>query len=121
MEVALGVIKSYCKAHLRKEGMLAATKQLQILESMRKEYRHARLLAIAQAQVLNAHDEIKMATTRLHIREFENEKSIDALSPNELASASVQNTSDKFMSLASLSSIKGKLRYLKVLQAGNSL
>ncbi|KAB2010015.1 hypothetical protein ES319_D10G206600v1 [Gossypium barbadense] len=113
LEVALGVIKSYCKAYLRKEGMLAATKQLQILESMRKEYRHARLLAIAQAQVLNAHDEIKMATTRLHIREFENDKSIDALSPNELASASVQNTSDKFMSFASLSSIKGKLRYLK--------
>ncbi|KAL4386995.1 hypothetical protein GQ457_09G025140 [Hibiscus cannabinus] len=29
--------------------MLAATKQLQILEGMRKEYRHARLLAIAQS------------------------------------------------------------------------
>lgn len=83
---------------------------------MRKEYRHARLLAIAQAQVLNAHDEIKMATTRLHIREAENDKSIDALSPNELASASVQNTSDKFMSLTLLSNIKGKLRYLKVPQ-----
>ena len=83
---------------------------------MRKEYRHARLLAIAQAQVLNAHDEIKMATTRLHIRESEDDKSIDTLSPNELASASVQNTSDKFMSLTLLSSIKGKLRYLKVLQ-----
>ncbi|XWS74480.1 hypothetical protein CRYUN_Cryun01aG0001600 [Craigia yunnanensis] len=113
LEVALGVIKSCCKAQLRKEGMLAATKQLQILEGMRKEYRHARLLAIAQAQVLNAHDEIKMATTRLHIRESEDDKSIDALSQNELASASVQNTSDKFMSLTLLSSIKGKLRYLK--------
>ncbi|XP_017984679.1 PREDICTED: E3 ubiquitin-protein ligase SHPRH isoform X1 [Theobroma cacao] len=113
LEVALGVIKSCCKGQLGKEGMLAATKQLHILEGMRKEYRHARLLAIAQAQVLNAHDEIKMATTRLHIREAENDKSIDALSPNELASASVQNTSDKFMSLTLLSNIKGKLRYLK--------
>ncbi|XVF81925.1 hypothetical protein PTKIN_Ptkin16aG0001600 [Pterospermum kingtungense] len=113
LEVALGVIKSSCKALLRKEDMLAATKQLQILEGMRKEYRHARLLAIAQAQVLNAYDEIKMATTRLHIREYENDKSIDALSPNELASASVQNTSDKFLSLTMLSNIKGKLRYLK--------
>ncbi|XP_022745300.1 E3 ubiquitin-protein ligase SHPRH isoform X3 [Durio zibethinus] len=113
LEVALGVIKSCCKAQLRKEGMSAATKQLQILEGMRKEYRHARLLAIAQAQVLNAHDELKMATTRLHIRESENDKSIDALSPNELASASVQNTSDKFMSMTLLSSTKGKLRYLK--------
>ncbi|XVF24305.1 hypothetical protein REPUB_Repub13aG0116300 [Reevesia pubescens] len=113
LEVALGVIKSCCKAQLRKEGTLAATKQLQMLEGMRKEYRHARLLAIAQAQVLNAHDEIKMATTRLHIREFESDKSIDALSPNELASASVQNTSDKFIALTLLSSIKGKLRYLK--------
>lgn len=113
LEVALGVIKNSCKALLRKEDMLAATKQLQVLEGMRKEYRHARLLALAQAQVLNAYDEIKMATTRLHIRESENDKSIDALSPNELASASVMNTSDKFLSLTSLSNIKGKLRYLK--------
>lgn len=87
-----------------------------MVKGMRKEYRHARLLALAQAQVLNAYDEIKMATTRLHIRESENDKSIDALSPNELASASVMNTSDKFLSLTSLSNIKGKLRYLKVLQ-----
>ncbi|KAE8717817.1 UPF0176 protein [Hibiscus syriacus] len=121
LEVALGVIKSSCKAQLGKDGMLAATKQLQILEGMRKEYRHARLLAIAQAQVLNAHDEIKMATTRLHIREFENDKSIDALSPDELASASVQNTSDKFLSLTLLSNIKGKLRYLKGLVLSQNL
>ena len=36
---------------------------------MRKEYAHARSLAIAQAQVIRAHDEIKMATTRLHLQE----------------------------------------------------
>lgn len=81
---------------------------------MRKEYGHSRLLAIAQAQFLRAHDEIKMATTRLHLKENENDKSIDALSSDELASASVTNSSEKFISMAMLSSIKGKLRYLKV-------
>lgn len=81
---------------------------------MRKEYALARSLAIAQAQVLRAHDEIKMATTRLHLKEDDNDKSIDALSPDELASASVTNSTEKFISMAALSSVKGKLRYLKV-------
>lgn len=81
---------------------------------MRKEYGHARSLAIAQAQVLCAHDEIKMATTRLHIKENENDITVDALSQEELPSASVQYSDDKFISLALVSRIKGKLRYLKV-------
>ena len=81
---------------------------------MRKEYSHARSLAVAQAQLLRAHDEIKMATSRLHLREDENDKSIDALGPEELESASVLHTNDKFMSLTLLSRVKGKLRYLKV-------
>ncbi|GKU91240.1 hypothetical protein SLEP1_g5140 [Rubroshorea leprosula] len=113
LEVALGVIKSFCKVQLGREGTSAANKQIHILEGMRKEYRHARLLAIAQAQVLRAHDEIKMATTRLRLREDENDTSIDALSPTELDSANVENSSEKFMSSTLLSSIKGKLRYLK--------
>lgn len=81
---------------------------------MRKEYAHARSLAIAQAQVLRAHDEIKMATSRLRLREDENDKSIDALSLNELDAAIVENSSDRLMSLTLLSRIKGQLRYLKV-------
>lgn len=81
---------------------------------MRREYGHARSLAIAQAQVLCAHDEIKMATTRLHLRENEDDKAVDALSRDELPSANVQYSDDKFISLALLSRIKGKLRYLKV-------
>ncbi|GLT58794.1 hypothetical protein SLA2020_316600 [Shorea laevis] len=93
--------------------MLAAKKQLHILEGMRKEYGHARSLAIAQAQVLCAHDEIKMATTRLHLKENENDITVDAVSQEELPSASVQYSDDKFISLALLSRIKGKLRYLK--------
>lgn len=112
-EIVLGVIKSYCKAQLGREGMLAAKKQLHILEGMRKEYGHARSLAIAQAQVLCAHDEIKMATTRLHLKENENDITVDAVSQEELPSASVQYSDDKFISLALLSRIKGKLRYLK--------
>lgn len=81
---------------------------------MRKEYGHARSLAIAQAQVLNAHDEIKMATTRLCLRDNDDDDSAYAISEHELPAASVQYSSDKFLSLAMLSRVKGKLRYLKV-------
>lgn len=81
---------------------------------MRKEYAYARSLATAQAQFLRAHDEIRMATTRLHLKEDDNDTSVDALSPDELASASVTNSSEKFISMTLLSQVKGKLRYLKV-------
>ncbi|XP_024025293.1 E3 ubiquitin-protein ligase SHPRH isoform X2 [Morus notabilis] len=113
LEVVLGVIKSHCKAHLGREGLSAATKHLQILEGMRKEYANARALAIAQAQVLQAHDEIKMATTRLQLQVHEDDKSLNALTKDELPSASVQYSSDKFVALNLLACIKGKLRYLK--------
>ncbi|CAN0923759.1 E3 ubiquitin-protein ligase SHPRH [Linum grandiflorum] len=113
LEVVFGVVKSYCKAHFGKEHLSAANKQLHLLESMRKEYSSARSLAVTQAQFLRAHDEIRMATSRLHLREDENDKSLDALGPEELDSASVLQSSDKFLALTSLSSIKGKLRYLK--------
>ncbi|KAJ8771167.1 hypothetical protein K2173_023492 [Erythroxylum novogranatense] len=113
LEVILGVVKNHCKANLGLEGMMAARKQLHILEAMRKEYGHARSLAIAQAQLLFAHDEIRMATSRLHLRESQDDKSLDALGVDELESASVIHSNEKFMSLALLSRIKGKLRYLK--------
>ncbi|XP_031278860.1 E3 ubiquitin-protein ligase SHPRH [Pistacia vera] len=113
LEVVLGVLKNYCKTHLGRDIISAATKQLHSLEGMRKEYAHARSLAIAQAQVLRSHDEIRMATTRLHLKENEDDNSIDALSPDELAAASVTNSSEKFMAMTFLSRIKGKLRYLK--------
>lgn len=85
-----------------------------LVKGMRKEYGHARSLAIAQAQILQAYDEINMATSRLRLAENENDKSLDALSEHELPSANVLYTSDKFTSLQQLSCIKGKLRYLKV-------
>jgi len=81
---------------------------------MRKEYGHARSLAVAQAQLLRAHDELKMATARLHLRENENDTSMDALGEDELESASVLHSNEKFMSLNLLSHTKGKPRYLKV-------
>lgn len=82
---------------------------------MRKEYAQARSLAIAQAQVLRAHDEIKMATSRLRLRENDDDKSIDALGPGELDVANAENSSEKFLALDSLLRIKGQLRYLKVI------
>ncbi|KAK9061003.1 hypothetical protein SSX86_018183 [Deinandra increscens subsp. villosa] len=113
LEVVLGIIKSYSKAQLDKEAMSAAKKHLFLLEGMRKEYAQARSLAIAQAQVLNAHDELNMATSRLRLRENEDDNSIDALGLEELETANVENSSEKFVALSSLSRIKGQLRYLK--------
>ncbi|KAH9702949.1 RING-finger DEAD-like helicase PHD and SNF2 domain-containing protein [Citrus sinensis] len=119
LEVILGVIKNYCKTQLGREAISASSKQLHILEAMRKEYANARSLATAQAQFLRAHDEIRMATTRLHLKEDDNDTSVDALSPDELASASVTNSSEKFISMTLLSQVKGKLRYLKRTDIGN--
>ncbi|XP_034896737.1 uncharacterized protein [Populus alba] len=113
LEVILGVIKSYCKAQLENEAVSAASLQIHILEGMRKEYGHARSLAVAQAQLFRAHDELKMATARLHLRENENDTSMDAMGEDELESASVLHSNEKFMSLNLLSHTKGKLRYLK--------
>nr|GEZ78912.1 E3 ubiquitin-protein ligase SHPRH isoform X1 [Tanacetum cinerariifolium] len=113
LEVVLGILKSYSKVQLDREVTSAAKKHLFLLEGMRKEYAHARSLAVAQAQVLNAHDELKMATSRLRLRENEDDKSIDALSLDELEQASVENSSEKFLALSTLTRIKGQLRYLK--------
>lgn len=82
---------------------------------MRKEYTHARSLSRAQAQVLRAHDEIKMATTRLSLKEKEDEPAaINVLSKEEVIPSSLQLTSEKFVSLSSLQRLKGQLRYLQV-------
>lgn len=85
-------------------------------QGMRKEYGVARSLCIAQAQLLRAHDELRMATSRLCLQEQDD----DAKSPYAITSLaeveanSVQFSSDKFMSLRELSHTKGKLSYLKV-------
>ncbi|KAL3521327.1 hypothetical protein ACH5RR_019476 [Cinchona calisaya] len=113
LEVVLGIIKNNSKGLLEREDTLAATKHLFLLEGMRKEYAHARSLARAQAQVLRAHDEIKMAISRLRLKEDEKDNSVDALGPEELDAASTQNSSDKFLAASSLARIKGQLRYLK--------
>ncbi|XP_071734356.1 uncharacterized protein [Rutidosis leptorrhynchoides] len=113
LEVVLGIIKSYSKGLLDKEAMSAGKNHLFLLEGMRKEYAQARSLAIAQSQVLNAHDELNMATSRLRLRQNEDDNSIDALSLDELEAASVENSGEKFIALSSLSRNKGQLRYLK--------
>ncbi|KAK1388404.1 E3 ubiquitin-protein ligase SHPRH [Heracleum sosnowskyi] len=113
VEVILGIIKSYSKASLGREATEAAIKHVLLLEGMRKEYVQARSLATAQAQVLRAHDEIKMATSRLRLRENEDDNSVDALTPADLDPASVEYSSEKFVALSTISSVKGQLRYLK--------
>uniref|UniRef100_A0A7N0TH89 E3 ubiquitin-protein ligase SHPRH n=1 Tax=Kalanchoe fedtschenkoi TaxID=63787 RepID=A0A7N0TH89_KALFE len=112
-ETILVIIKNWSKAHLGRDGILAATQQLALLENMRKEYSYARALAVAQAQVLRAYDEIKMAISRLRLKESEDDNSIDALSSEQLDEACVQNTHAKILALSSLLRIKGQLRYLK--------
>lgn len=113
LEVLLGVIKNCCKTQFGRDSVSAATKHLHIFEGMRKEFVHARSLALAQAQYLRAHDEIKMAVSRLHLRANEDDKALDALGENELSAASSNFSQEKFMSLNLLAQIKGKLRYLK--------
>ncbi|KAF9598116.1 hypothetical protein IFM89_025352 [Coptis chinensis] len=113
LEILLGVLKTFSKAWLGKDGLLAATKHLFLFEVMRKEYAPASTLATVQGQLLFAHDEVRMSISRLHLRESENDTSRDALTPEELVAASVQNTSDKIMGLSMLSRIKGQFRYLK--------
>ncbi|XP_057442384.1 uncharacterized protein LOC130734094 isoform X2 [Lotus japonicus] len=113
LELILGAMKNYCKARLGRGSVSAATRHLHMLEGMRKEFAHARSLALAQAQYLRAHDEIKMAVSRLHLRANEDDKSLDALGENELVAASSDFSHEKYMSLALLSQIKGKLRYLQ--------
>lgn len=82
---------------------------------MRKEYSQARFLSIAQAQFLRAHDEIKMSTSRLRLKETEDEPSaINVLTREDLIPTSMQLSSDKFSSSSSMACIKGQLRYLKV-------
>nr|GEY11605.1 ribonuclease H-like domain-containing protein [Tanacetum cinerariifolium] len=61
-------------------------------------------------QVLNAHDELKRATSRLQPRENKDDKSIDASSLDEYEQASVKNSSEKFLALSTLTRIKGQLR-----------
>ncbi|KAL0401070.1 UNVERIFIED_CONTAM: E3 ubiquitin-protein ligase SHPRH, partial [Sesamum latifolium] len=119
LEIVLTIIRNNSRGYLEREIISAARKQLELLEAMRKEYAQARSLAIAQAHVLRAHDEIKMATSRLRLRDNEDDKSIDALGPEELDTASVENSSEKFLALDSLSRIKGQLRYLKGLVQSN--
>lgn len=113
LEIALTIIRNNCRGFLERDKISAARKQLDLLELLRKEYALARSLAISQAHVLRAHDEIKMATSRLRLRESEDDTSIDALSPEELDTASVENSGEKFMAMDLLSHIKGQLRYLK--------
>ena len=59
---------------------------------MREEYGHARLLAVSLAQVLWAHDEIKMVNTWLHLREHEDGMSLNNLTKAKLPSTNVQYT-----------------------------
>ncbi|KAJ8426141.1 hypothetical protein Cgig2_032832 [Carnegiea gigantea] len=113
LEVILGVIRSYFKKQIGREGISAANKHILLLEGMRKEYAQARSLAVTQAQILRAYDEIKMATSRLRLRENDDDNAIDAVSLEELDIRSVENSSEKFVSLATLSRIRGKLRYLQ--------
>lgn len=114
LEVILNIIKSFVKARVSKDQIRTAKRHVQILEAMRKEFTQARLLSVAQAQVLRAHDELKMAISRLRLRlPGEDPSSVGTLCTEELIPTSVQLTGEKFSALTELSRIKGQLRYLK--------
>ncbi|PIA38536.1 hypothetical protein AQUCO_02700026v1 [Aquilegia coerulea] len=113
LEIVLSVLKTFSKGWLGKDGLSAATKHMFLFEVMRKEFVPASSLATAQIQMLCAHGELKDATSRLRLRETDTDTSIDAISPEGLVDANIQNSSDKFMSLTLLSRMKGQIRYLK--------
>ncbi|KAG0481686.1 hypothetical protein HPP92_012544 [Vanilla planifolia] len=122
LEITLGVIKSYSKETLGRQGVALARKHLLLFEAMRREFVQARLLARAQAQLLGAHDEIQLCTSRLRLKEDNEPSAINILNKEDLIPCSLQFSSDKFISLGSLTRIKGQLRYLKGLvksKAGN--
>lgn len=120
LEIIFGVIKNFATKWLGRQGVASARKHLLRFEAMRKEYAHARCLSVAQSQFLGAHDEIRMSTTRMRLKETDDEAdSVMVLSREELVPHSLQHSSDKFLSLTKLSRIKGQLRYLKGLVVSN--
>lgn len=120
LEITLGVIKSFSKGILGRQGVAFARQHLALFEAMRKEFAQARCLQVAQSQLFGAHDEIKMSTSRMRLKETQEEHmSINVLNREELVAHSLQYSSDKLLSLASLTRIKGQLRYLKGLMVSN--
>ncbi|KAH9308738.1 hypothetical protein KI387_036649 [Taxus chinensis] len=114
LEVILNIIKSFVKARVCKDNMSVAKKHLLVFEAMRKEFTHARFLSVAQAQVMRAHDEIKMAISRLRLRlPGEEAATVGSLSAEDLIPTCVQLTGEKFSALTELFRMKGQLRYLK--------
>lgn len=120
LEITLKVLKSFSTNMLGKREVASARKHLLLFEAMRKEYTQARSLSIAQSQYLGAHDEIRMSTTRMHLKEGDElPTTIATLSREEIYSHSLQYSSDKLLSLNKLAHIKGQLRYLKGLAVSN--
>lgn len=114
VEVILNTINSFLKARVSKDKMPSAKKHLHVFEAMRKEFTSARLLSVAQAQVMRAHDELKMAISRLRlIHPGEEVGTLGTLCEADLVPMCVQLTGEKFVALQELSRTKGQLRYLK--------
>ncbi|KAJ1292442.1 hypothetical protein BS78_02G391500 [Paspalum vaginatum] len=113
-ETSLRVIRNHSKTMLGRQNSAIAKKHLFLFEAMRKEFSQARILSIAQTQLLRAHDEIKMSISRLQLKEKNDEPSaVNIVTREELIPYSVQFTSEKFMSLSSLARVRGQLRFLK--------
>lgn len=86
---------------------------------MRKEYAQARVVALAQREVLYAMHELNMGTSRLRLRypgeQMHNDISdLSALHEEEVPQRNVQLTGEKFAALEELMQAKGQLRYLNV-------
>lgn len=86
-----------------------------LLQAMRKEFAQAKVLALAQREVLFEVHELNMATTRLRLR-YPGEKipNISVLHPEQVPQQSVYLTGEKFAALEELKRLKGQLRYLNV-------
>ncbi|KAK8918861.1 hypothetical protein KSP39_PZI021648 [Platanthera zijinensis] len=73
LEITLGVIRSYTKAILGRQDYALARKHLLLFEAMRREFAQASLLSHSQANLLGAHDELRCSTSRLRLKQTEDE------------------------------------------------
>ncbi|KAG0565163.1 hypothetical protein KC19_8G169500 [Ceratodon purpureus] len=112
-ERILTILRGQLHLAVGKDKLPAAKRHLQLLEGMRKEFAQAKVLALAQREVLFEVHELNMATTRLRLR-FPGEKipNISVLHPEQVPQQNVHLTGEKFAALEELKRLKGQLRYL---------
>lgn len=106
---------TYMLLFSRTSSLLVVYRHLILFQAMRKEFAQARVLALAQREVLYEVHELNVATTRLRLR-YPGEiiPNISVLHPEQVPQQNVRLTGEKFSAVEELKRAKGQLRYLNV-------